>query len=110
MFSGFKKEKRLEYISGRIATKNDIKYGFFSLITDSGEKISVPYKIEIPQEVLHINKKTQKKSKGILIQAELVTKTHMKGHIVCTVRLDDDQELHCLIEELQLSKNKFDMK
>ena len=108
MFSKFKKEKDPEYISGRIATKKDIKYGFFSVVTSSGEEISTSYNIKIPQPVIHIDQKTKNQRKGILVQAELVIKTKMKGQIICTVRLDSGETFHCLIEELQLSKNKFD--
>ena len=108
MFSLFKKEKGPEYISGRVATKEDVKFGFVHLVNDLGASISVSYKIEIPQDVVHINKETKEENKGKLVQAELVTQTGMKGQVICTVKLQNGETLHCLIEELQLSKNKFD--
>ena len=101
------KKKGPSYISARVAKRDEVVFGFFSLVKDSGEEISVPYQIEIPQSVIHINKETGEKTNGALIQAELVTKTHMKGQVICTVKLESGEILHCFIEELELSKNKF---
>lgn len=108
MFSKlFKKKKGLEFISGRVAKKDDVKFGFLYLVDDSGKQISMPYNITIPQDVVHIDKETKKERKGKLIQSELITKTGMKGQVLCTIRLENGEILGCLIEELQLSKNKF---
>jgi hypothetical protein len=76
------------------------------MVTNTGEEISKPYNSKIPQEVIHTNKETKVESKGILIQAEEVTKTYMKGKIICTVKLNNGQTLHCLLEELKLSNKK----
>jgi|SRR3954452_5593128 hypothetical protein len=91
------------FISGRVATKNDVKYGFFSLVSKTGEEMSIPYDIHIPQEVAHINQETMKRNKGILIQAEKFTKTNMKGQVICTVRMSENSILVCKLEELQLT-------
>lgn len=102
VFSLFKREKGPEFITGRVATRKETKFGFFSLVTDTGEEISKPYKIKIPQAVIHSNQESKVKSKGILIQAEKVTKSEMKGKVVCTVKLENNQVLNCLLEELKL--------
>ncbi len=104
MFSWFKKKYTIEYISGRIATKDDVKFGFFSATTDLGEEISRPYYAVIPQPVVHINNDTKKRNKGTLIQAEKIIKTEMKGKVMCTVRFEDGSTIICLLEELALSK------
>jgi hypothetical protein len=56
---------------------------------------------------MHVNKKTKRRNKGRLIQAELAIKTEMKGQVICTVKLANGEILHCLVEELELSSNKF---
>lgn len=104
LFSLFNKKKGPEFITGRVATRQEVKFGFFSVVTDAGEEISKPHPVIIPQKVTHINQDTKEKSQGTLIQAEEVIKTPMKGKIICAVKLDNGQTLHCLVGELMLSK------
>ena len=103
MFSLFKKSQT-KFISGRISDRSEVNDGFFCLRSDLEEIISEPYKIKIPQSAVHIDPKTGKERTGILIQAEKVTKTKMKGDVICALRLKDGSSVICQLKELKLSE------
>ncbi len=103
-FTLFKKQKGPDFITNRVVRRDEIKFGFFSVVRDNGEEISTYYAVKIPQQVIH-NDAIGNKTPGTLIQAEKITKTDMKGKVICTVKPKSGDNIHCLIEELNLSEN-----
>lgn len=94
MFPFFKKSPT-KFISGRISEQNDAKDNFFYLRTETGEVMSEPYLVEIPQNVIYADPKTKRKNEATLVQAERITKTKMKGQVLCTIRLEDGSTIVC---------------
>lgn len=102
MFPFFKKSPT-KFISGRISEQNDAKDNFFYLRTETGEVMSEPYPVKIPQKVVRTDPETKRKSEAILVQAERVTKTKMRGQVLCTIRLENGSTAVCQLKELKLS-------
>lgn len=64
---------KIKSTSGKAATEKDIKNGaaVFLLQSDEGEPIGRPINIVIPQFAIYMDKETGKKSKVVIIQAEV---------------------------------------
>jgi hypothetical protein len=99
----FKKESAPAFISGRLATRDDVKHGFFYLADKHGEPMTELYPVPIPQPVIYHDVEKKKKVRAALIQAE---KMLIKDLVVCTIRLEDNSILVCRLNEVQLSKKK----
>lgn len=65
--------------AGRAATEKDIKDGAaVFLLRSDGEPIGKPINLQIPQYAIHTDKETGKKSKVVVIQAEVATTNNVK--------------------------------
>lgn len=69
------------YVSGRAATVADVKAGCAVFVASSnGKLIGKPLNIEIPQYAIHVDKKTGKKTRVIVIQAETAQGLKLVGY------------------------------
>lgn len=69
------------YVSGRAATVADVKAGCAVFVASSnGKLIGKPLDIEIPQYAIHTDRKTGKKTRVIVIQAETAQGMKLVGY------------------------------
>lgn len=69
------------YVSGRAATVADVKAGCAVFVASSnGKLIGKPLDIEIPQYAIHTDKKTGRKTRVIIIQAESAQGMKLVGY------------------------------
>jgi hypothetical protein len=75
------------FVSGRPATVADVKAGCAVFVaTSNGKPVGKPLDIEIPQYAMHTDKKTGKKTRVIVIQAEEAQGMKLVGYRIAGSR------------------------
>ncbi len=75
------------FVSGRPATVADVKAGCAVFVaTSNGKPVGKPLDIEIPQYAIHTDRKTGKKSRVIVIQAEEAEGMKVVGYKIVGTR------------------------
>jgi hypothetical protein len=86
------------FISGRPATRDDIDNGNAVFVLEAaGKVIGKPLDLTIPQYAYHIDKKTGKRTPGIIIQAE-----QAQGNKIVGMRTFHGAEIAGLLGEYEL--------
>jgi hypothetical protein len=86
------------FICGRPATNDDIDKGNAVFVLEaSGKVIGQPLDITIPQYAYHVDKKTGKRTPGIIIQAE-----QAQGNKIIGMRTFHGTEMAGLLGEYEL--------
>jgi len=75
------------FVSGRAATVADVKAGCAVFVaTSNGRPVGKPLDIEIPQYAIHTDRKTGKKARVIVIQAEEAQGMKLVGYRIAGTR------------------------
>ena len=86
------------FVSGRPATPDDIDTGNAVFVLEAaGKVIGKPLDITIPQYAYHVDKKTGKRTPGIIIQAE-----QAQGNKIVGMRTLSGTEIAGLLREYEL--------